>query len=109
MSNDKTDSKPGRHVFTPEEYARAGRKKTVAACTPDELKALIKETGLTYEHVAKMCRRALTTLYLYTGGQKAVPEDVVMRLKEIAKWTNGRLRDDDYTAICMNYLRVHRM
>ena len=88
---------------------KGGRKPMTPACTGDELLAEMKRTHMDTAHLAKLCRIHPQTLYQYTAGYAATPQAVIDRIREIAKWTNGEMEGDDYTAICMNYIRIHKM
>ena len=87
-----------------------GKKPINTACTVEEFRALVNDTHLKMDQLAKLCHRTKTTMYQYgCESGDPVPIDVITRMKAIAEWTNGRLKDDDYTAICMNYIKIHRM
>lgn len=74
-----------------------------------ELKALIIESGITFEKCAQLCGRTVQTIYNYTSGITKVPPDVPFKLRLVSDYLNRRLDSKDYIGIIMNYTQLKEL
>ena len=86
-----------------------GRKAYPRLVTPEEFKALMDDTGMKAETLAEIVGRSHITLSQYRMGMGTPPGIVIEKLKAIADWVHGRIDPENYTAICMNYIKVHKL